>query len=58
MGNCKSSTYVYACQGGCAFILEKVSAKGTRCGQNQCSYTFGRLPWANWQVFATHTAAN
>jgi hypothetical protein len=30
--NCKSSTYVCACQGGCDFVLEQVPAKGTRCG--------------------------
>jgi hypothetical protein len=35
--NCKNSTYVCACQGGCIFVLEKVPAKGTRHGQDQCS---------------------
>jgi hypothetical protein len=46
-GNCKSSTYVCACQGGCVLVLEKVPAKGTRCGQNQCNYAFGKLPRAS-----------
>jgi len=32
LGNCKSSTYVCACQGGCALVLEKLLAKGTCCG--------------------------
>jgi hypothetical protein len=35
--NCKNSTYVCACQGECIFVLEKVLAKGTRRGQDQCS---------------------
>jgi hypothetical protein len=34
LGNCKNSTYVCACQGGCAFILEKVSTKVTCRGQD------------------------
>jgi len=34
LGNYKSSTYVYACQGGCVFVLEKVLAKGTHYGQD------------------------
>jgi hypothetical protein len=34
LGNYKSSTYVSICQGGCTFVLEKVSAKGTRRGQD------------------------
>jgi hypothetical protein len=29
LGNCKSSTYVCTCHGGCALVLEKVLAKGT-----------------------------
>ncbi len=28
LGNYKSSTYVYACEGGCALVLEKIPAKG------------------------------
>ncbi len=58
LGNYKSSTYVDACKGGCALILEKVPAKGTCCGQDQCNYAFGRLLWVNWLVFATHTTSN
>jgi hypothetical protein len=37
---------------------KKVLAKGTRCRQDQCSYTFGRFPRASWPIFATHTALN
>ncbi len=58
MGNCKSSTYVYACQGGCALVLEKIPTKGTCCRQDQCSYAFGKLPWASWPIFTTHTTPN
>jgi len=34
LGNCKSSTYVCTCQGGCVFVLEKVLAKGIHRGQD------------------------
>jgi hypothetical protein len=34
LGNYKRSTYVCAYQGGCVFVLEKILAKGTRCGQD------------------------
>ncbi len=57
-GNYKNSTYVCTCQGGCVFVLEKVSAKGTYYGKNQCNYAFGRLPWISWPISATHTASN
>ncbi len=40
---------MYAYQGGCALILEKVPAKGTRCRQDQCRCVFGKLPWDSWQ---------
>jgi hypothetical protein len=58
MGNYKRSKYVYTSQDGCVFVLEKVLAKGTRCGQDHCNYVFGRLLWASWPVFATHMVAN
>jgi hypothetical protein len=50
MGNYKNPTYVYACQGGCTLVLEKILAKGTYCRQDQCSYAFGRLPLTCPQV--------
>jgi hypothetical protein len=58
LGNYKSSTYVSICQGGCTFVLEKVSAKGTRCGQDQCSYTSKRLPQVSWPTSTTRMAVN
>jgi hypothetical protein len=56
--NYKSSTYVCACQGGYAFILEKVPAKGTHHGQDQCNCAPGRFPQASWLASATHTTTN
>ncbi len=56
--NYKSSTYVCAYQGGCVFVLEKISAKGTHCEQDQCSYIFGRLLRASWPVSCTHMTTN
>jgi hypothetical protein len=35
--------HVCACQGGSAFVLEKVPAKGTRHGQDHWSYASRRL---------------
>jgi hypothetical protein len=58
LGKCKSSTYVYACQGVYVLILEKVLAMGTCCGQNQCNYAFGKLLQTSWPIFATHKALN
>jgi hypothetical protein len=58
LGNCKSSTYVCAYQNGCAFILEKVLAKGTCCGQDQCNCVFGKLSQVGWLVFAIRMVAS
>jgi hypothetical protein len=41
-----------------ALSFWKSTAKGARCGQNQCNYAFRRLPRASWLVSATHTTAN
>jgi len=49
---------VCAGQGGCTFVLEKVPAKGTRCGQDQWNYAFGRFLPTNLLISATHTATN
>jgi hypothetical protein len=37
LGNYNSSTYVYARQGGCVLLLEKVPAKGIRSRQDKIS---------------------
>ncbi len=34
---------MYACQGGCVLVLEKVLAKGIRYRQDECSYAFEKL---------------
>jgi len=49
LGNCKSSTYACAYQGGCALVLEKILTKGTRRGQDHWSYAFGKFPHAGGQ---------
>jgi hypothetical protein len=44
--------------GKSAFVLEKVSTKGTCYGQYQCNYAFGRFPRTSCLIFATHMGMN